>query len=133
LVKKLYATYQGTILDKKGSDCHSKGYREFVLTPDKADKVKNRYIIEGSKLVELNLENMPKYIGKRVKMRSPMYCKGECLCNACAGNAFYNQGIKNVGLTAANIGSDFLNLLMKAFHDSTMSFISLDVNDIVID
>jgi hypothetical protein len=76
---------------------------------------------------------MPKYIGKRVKMRSPMYCKGECLCNACAGNAFYNQGIKNVGLTAANIGSDFLNLLMKAFHDSTMSFISLDVNDIVID
>jgi hypothetical protein len=76
---------------------------------------------------------MKKYIGKRVKLRSPMYCKGENLCNACAGNAFYNQGIKNVGLTTASIGSDFLNLLMKAFHDSTLSFVSIDVNDIIIE
>ena len=133
LVKKLYATYQGTILDEPGSDCHSLGYREFMLTQENSRYVKNRYIIEGNKLVELNLTNMPKYIGKRVKMRSPMYCKGERLCNACAGQAFYNQGIKNIGLTAANIGSDFLNLLMKAFHDSTMSFVSLDINDIVIE
>jgi len=133
LVKKLYATYQSVVLDKPGSDCHTTLYREFLLTADNSDKVKNRFIVEGNKLVELNLTNMPKYIGKRVKMRSPMYCKGEHLCNICAGNAFYNQGIKNIGLTAANIGSDFLNLLMKAFHNSTMSFISIDPNDIVIE
>ena len=133
LVKKLYATYQGTILDKPGSDCHTKGYRELTIDKDNSTKIKNRFIIEGNKLVELNLENMKKYMGKRVKLRSPMYCKGENLCNACAGNAFYNQGIKNVGLTTASIGSDFLNLLMKAFHDSTLSFVEIDVNDIVIE
>ena len=133
VVKKLFSTYQGVILDERGTDCHTKGYRIVTIDKSNADKLKNRYIIEGTKLVQLTGDVMPKYIGKTVKMRSPLYCLGDKLCNKCAGEAFYIQGIKNIGLTASSIGSCFLNLLMKAFHDSTTKLITIKPEDIFSD
>lgn len=133
VVKKLFSTYQGVILDERGTDCHTKGYRIVTIDKSNADKLKNRYIIEGNKLVQLTGDVMPKYMGKTVKMRSPLYCLGDKLCNMCAGEAFYIQGIKNIGLTASSIGSCFLNLLMKAFHDSTTKLITIKPEDIFSD
>lgn len=133
VTKKFFATYQGVQLDVKGSDCKTKGYRLVKITKRNANKLKNRYIIEGNNLVELTVDTIKSYIGKTVKLRSPMYCIGKKLCNKCAGNAFYNQGIKNVGLATSSIGSCFLNYLMKSFHDSTMSLVEIDINDMIIE
>lgn len=133
VTKKFFATYQGVQLDVKGSDCKTKGYRLVKITKRNANKLKNRYIIEGNNLVELTVDTIKSYIGKIVKLRSPMYCIGKKLCNKCAGNAFYNQGIKNVGLATSSIGSCFLNYLMKSFHDSTMSLVEIDINDMIIE
>jgi hypothetical protein len=73
---------------------------------------------------------MEKYMGKTVKMRSPLYCLGgETICNKCAGEGFYNLGIENVGLTTSSIGSNLLNRYMKAFHDATTKLVSINVDD----
>jgi hypothetical protein len=135
VTKKLFSTYQSVVLGEHGSDCHTKGYREFVLTADAADKFKNRYVVDNGKLVELTEENMPKYIGKKVKMRSPMYClyPGDKLCNKCAGEMFYRQGIQNVGLATSSVGNHFLNTLMKQFHEVKTSLMSIDSDHILID
>jgi hypothetical protein len=135
VTKKLFATYQSVVLGAHGSDCHTKGYREFVLNADDADKFKNRFVIDNGKLVELTEENMAKYVGKKVKMRSPMYClypEGK-LCNKCAGEMFYRQGITNVGLTTSSLGNHYLNLLMKSFHESVVRLTSIDPEKILID
>lgn len=132
ITKKLFTVYQGVALDKPGSDCHTKGYRTVTITKDNAVKLKNRFIIEGSKLVELTAEVMPKYIGRTVKMRSPLYCTGEKICSKCMGTAFYTQGITNVGLTASSIGSNLLNRFMKAFHDPTSKLVKIDTAKIEV-
>ena len=133
VTKKFFATYQNVTLDVKGSDCKTKGYRVVKITKQNKDKLKNRYIIEGNNLIELTVEKIDSYIGKTVKLRSPMYCIGKKLCNKCAGNSFYNQGIKNIGLATSSIGSCFLNFLMKAFHDSSLKLVEVDVNDLIIE
>ena len=133
IVKKLFATYQGVRLDTPDSDCKSKSYREFTITDKNKDKIKNRFILDGGKLVELKKDVMPKYVGKKVKMRSPLFCQGEKLCSRCAGKAFYNQGITNVGLTTSSIGSNLLNRFMKSFHDASLNLVELDLNDIVLE
>ena len=130
ITKKLFTVYQGVNLDKFGSDCHTKGYRTVQITNKNAGKFKNRFIIEGNKLVELTGEVMPKYIGKTVKMRSPLYCLGgETICHKCMGSAFYKIGIKNVGWTTSSLGSNLLNRYMKAFHDATIKLIEIDVKN----
>ena len=133
VTKKFFATYQGIQLDTKGSDCKTKGYRLIKITKINANKIKNRFIIEDNKLVELTPEVIKSHMGKTVKLRSPMYCISEKLCNKCAGNAFYNQGIQNIGLATSSIGSCFLNFLMKAFHDSSLKLVEVDVNDMIIE
>jgi hypothetical protein len=68
---------------------------------------------------------------KTVKMRSSMYCLGgEVVCNKCMGEAFYNLGIDNIGLTTSSIGSNLLNRYMKAFHDATLHLVEIDARDI---
>jgi predicted alpha/beta superfamily hydrolase len=76
ITKKLFTVYQGVSLDKYGSDCHTKKYRTVTITNKNASAVMNRFILDGNKLIELTAEVMPKYIGKKVKMRSPLYCLG---------------------------------------------------------
>jgi len=130
ITKKLFTVYQGVKLDKHGTDCHTKKYRTVTITKKNASKLKNRYIIEGKSLIELTEKNMEKYMGKTVKMRSPLYCLGgETICNKCAGEGFYNLGIQNVGLTTSSIGSNLLNRYMKAFHDATTKLVSINVDD----
>lgn len=131
--KKYFASYQHLVLDEHGSDCGSKGFRLVKITKDNKSKLLYRYIIEGSKLVLLTIDNISNYAGKFVKMRSPLYCVGDKICNKCMGELFYRLGIKNVGLTASSIGSNYLNLLMKAFHDSSIKLSDVDIEDMIIE
>ena len=134
VTKKMFATYQAVTLGPHGSDCHTKGYRKLVITKNNYGKLKNRYIIDGNNLVELTDDNVSKYMGKEVKMRSALYClfPGDKLCSKCAGEMFYRQGIENVGMATSQIGNDFLNFLMKSFHDATTHVTDVDVNDMVV-
>ena len=130
--KKFFAAYQSIVLDSRGSDCKTKAYRVVQLTNKNASRMMYRYIIEGEKLIMLDNSNINSYIGKTVKMRSPLYCTGDKLCSKCAGDLFYRIGIENIGLTTSSVGSSLLKLLMKSFHDSTVKISDIDLNKMIL-
>ena len=130
--KQFLAAFQGIVLDESGSDCGTKLYLDVKLTNDIKRDVLYRYILDAGKLVLLTDDNIDKYVGKVVKMRSPMYCKGDKICSKCAGVMFEKLGIKNVGLTTTKVTTTLLNKNMKKFHDSSVDLLPIDLNDIVI-
>ena len=132
MTKQISAGFQTVILDKKDSDCGTKNCMKFTLTDDLADLYMYSYMVEGSKLVELNPDNVDKYIGKPVKMRDPSFCTRHNPCNACSGNRFYTEGIERVGLTMTKISGAFLEGgSMKGAHDSTVRLTELTLDDMI--
>jgi hypothetical protein len=132
LSKQITAAMQSVVLDVKDSDCGSKNYLEVTLAPELKNDFVYRYIIEGSKLVLIDDSNIDKYIGKKIKLRSPMYCISDKVCNKCAGDIYYKLGLVNLGLTATRVSSTLLNLNMKKFHDSSINMSKVDINNLVI-
>lgn len=119
--------YQDLILDEPGTDCGTNRYIEDVITPKNVNRyIYNNIIMPNGKLVELNSQNMDRFMGKKVKMRMAYLCPHEKPCNACAGNFYYKLGIKNVGLTLMQVFSIYKNKSMKAFHDSTVQLTEID-------
>ena len=51
-----------------------------------------------------------------IKMRSPMYCIGEKLCNKCAGERYYKLGISSIGLGTNKMGGNMGNASLKLRH-----------------
>ena len=130
--KIMCTSFQSSVLDKKGSDCGSKLYYEFLLTDDNYKDFLYRYVKDSNgQLVVLNDDNKSKFIGKIVKMRSPLYCKGDKLCNKCMGDYYYKMGSKNVGLLTTEIGGIILNKSMKSFHDSTVHLKKINIDDYI--
>ena len=132
LEKLFLRAFQHITLDPQGSDCGTKRYLEIVLTEDNLNLWMYSYIIEGSKLVELNSENKSKYIGKKVKVRFSGLCESKTgICNKCMGNLYYRLDKKeNVGTSLTQVPSTLKNISMKAFHDSTQSLYEMNLEDV---
>lgn len=130
--KKFFAVYQTTVLDEQGSDCGSKKYRLYHLTEKNYNNVKYRWINDNGKLVCLTPENAPKYYGKTVQMRSPLYCTQHNICSKCAGDLSYRLKIKNIGSTVPDIAAAYLNRLMKAFHSAVVSIYEVKIDDMML-
>ena len=126
--KKLFTCYQTVQMDRKGSDCKSKYYRTLLVTNKNFNAILNRYFLDGNKLTKITSEIKSKVIGKTIKLRSPLYCCGDKLCNMCAGDAPYIMNIENIGLVTSNIGGALLNFGMKGFHDSTIKTYDVDID-----
>ena len=127
-MENLFAmAYQDVYLDGKGTDCGTTRTKTVELTSKNVNNYMYNFIVNQSGLVELNSQNMNKYIGKKVKMRFADLCTHEKICNACAGNLFYKFNIKYVGPLLMQVPSAFKNKAMKAFHDSTVGTTEMDV------
>ena len=134
LSKELLAAMQTEMLDPDPeSDCGTKGFILYEITKSTAKSVLYRYIINSSgNYVLLDEKNIESYIGKTVKMRSPMMCVGKKLCSRCMGQLFYKLGIENVGLSSSKIATTLTNLNMKKFHDNTVVTLKLDLDNLLI-
>lgn len=130
--KQIIAALQAVQLGKPGSDCGTKGFVLVHLTEKNYNDFRYRYIIEGSKTVLLDESNYKKYIGRDIKLRSPMYCISEKLCNKCAGEMYAKLGINNIGLTAARVSSTLLNMSLKKFHDTSSHISEIKPKEITI-
>ena len=130
--KKFFAVYQTTVLDEQGSDCGSKKYRLYHLTEKNYSNVKYRWINDNGKLVCLTPEIAPKYYGKTVQMRSPLYCTQHNICSKCAGDLAYRMKLKNIGLTVPDIASTYLNRLMKAFHSAVVDIYEIKIDNMML-
>lgn len=136
LSKELISAMQAETLGDPGSDCGSVGYLNMVIPEKGYDDFMYRYIVEGGKLVCLTTDVITKYIGKKVKLRSPMYCIGvgkeKCLCNICAGDLYYKLGKKNIGLLCSRPAETTKRLGMKKFHENLVKIKQIDPNDMLL-
>lgn len=128
--KQISSLGQAVVLRKDIPDCGTKGYIELVIPPSLKSKFLYRYIIENGKLVLLDENNIGKYAGKKVKLRSIMYCgcdSGACL--TCVGRLFEKLQIDAIGLTTSTLTGALLNLKMKAMHDTSVKVNEIDLDD----
>ena len=92
IAKELLAAFQSEVLGDKDSDCGTSKTIPITITNKNATEYIYRYIVENGKIIQLTSDNINKYIGKTVNMRTPMYCvgtgKNKCLCNKCAGDYY---------------------------------------------
>jgi len=132
LAKELSSAMQTEVLGPNGSDCGTKKGLE-VTIPKKIEDYLYRYIIEEDKLVCLTPDIINKYIGKTVKMRSPMYCVAkDCICSKCAGEDFYKLGKTSIGLTATKVATTCSRMNMKKFHENLVKTRDIELNDIFL-
>lgn len=139
LLKQMVQANQAQFLADENTDCGSIKYIEVELVDGKTVKASDflyRYIIEGGKLVLLTPENIDKYKGKTVKMRSVMYCTGiknqNCMCSKCAGEFYYKLKTKNIGILSGKLGGTMSNVNMQKFHSNNVELIKIDVDDMIL-
>jgi hypothetical protein len=124
------------VLGPKDSDCGSIRTISVKITPSTKKRYLYRYIKEGSKLICLTPDVIDKYVGKVVRMRSPMCCIGvgkqKNLCNMCAGDFYYKLDKKNIGLVTCTISGTISNLNLQKFHDNTVHTKLIDVDHLLI-
>lgn len=126
--KQIFAAMQSVKLNpKRGSDCGSRRYILKEITEKNIKENLLRYIrTDDGKLVKLTDENKDQFIGKTVKMRSPLFCCGEDYCNICAGDYFYELGIVNIGNTTVRASSTILQKSLKAMHDVSVNAVEIE-------
>lgn len=132
LTKKFLAAFQSLVLDKKWTDCGTKKTMSILITKKNMEMFKYMYIVENGKFIYLDDATIPKYVGRIVNMRFPLYCTGDKVCNRCAGELYYLEGIENVGLTSAKVTSALVQKSMKKFHDTSVHLNKINIDDIVI-
>lgn len=131
--KQLRSAFQHVMVDEDPeSDCGTQLTLNIGLGKDFSKLLYYRYIKTGKdKYTLLTSENMSKYIGTNIKLRSPMFCKGDKLCSKCAGQLFYKLGMLNAGLLTDKVGSTIMNKSMKQFHDSSIKLKPLNYEDYI--
>lgn len=130
--KQILAALQATTINDEVEDCKTKATIPVKITPEQASMFDYKYIVENGKLVLLTSENIKKYIGKTVNMRSAVCCPEVKICKCCIGRLYEKMDIKNIGLTASKPSSALTQLSMKKFHDSTIHITQIDFSDITI-
>lgn len=110
-------------------DCRTSRGLQVTLTKDVIDRYLYRYIFTPKGLEMLTKDNKDKFLNKVVKVRSPQYCEAKSgYCYTCMGNLFKSLDVKNLGLIAISISSQFLTASLKSMHGVKTNLI--DISDI---
>lgn len=132
LTKQYYAAYQSIQCDDDGTDCGTNFGLDMVLTENDVDDYLYQNIMTQKGPVVLTNDNKLQFIGKRVIIRSSMFCKSDKICSVCAGRRFYMMKIKNIGLTSGRVSNTLLNASMKNFHNAKVKFDEVNINNLLI-
>ena len=81
----------------------------------------------------LTPDNISSYVGKTVKLRTPVYCKAKDpeYCSICVGDRPYRVGVRNIGFTFMSISGSTLNAALKKKHDVSIKTYNLTVEDVL--
>jgi len=110
-------------------------YGEFYnVTEDIYHILVGRYLIVNKKSILIKtLEDAKKYIGKRVEIRSPKYCKakGNSICTKCVGE-YISLNPDGINLAVTNISATILKSALKRIHNSTITAIPVNIQDVIM-
>lgn len=138
LVKQLSAATDSVEIDRFGTDCKTTKTFEMLFEPKLESELKLRFIVEGNSLVQLTDSNIKNYIGKVIKLRSPVMCKNDKLCSVCCGHKLYDYLPDKdkpffVGIHNTKLFSELLQKQLKLTHDmSRKTFKIKNLNDYLI-
>ena len=115
LTRRLVKAAANIKIDFKKKDCGTNRYLEIPIK-DKywANAIIGRYLDDGTLVTD---ENYKSFIGKTVRLRSPIFCKSPKICLTCYGELYKLLTSDNIGIESAQIvGERGTQLIMKTFH-----------------
>ena len=118
--KKILGAMSTWTVDKNKHDCGTNHLLDVFIKKGYETAYYYRWISDNNQMVMITPDNVYKYIDKNVKMRSPLYCKSEEVCQVCAGNFLERVGAEYEGLVAFEIADVLVNSTMKQFHNSSI-------------
>ena len=120
LTTKMVKANAGLQIDEKLKDCGTKKTFELLITKDLVNLVLQRnYVNQAGNIKQI--ENAEQVLDKKIKLRSPLYCKSEKgICPTCYGNLYKTLNTHNVGILAGGaINTVGINAMMKMRHKSS--------------
>lgn len=120
LTRKMVNANAGLQIDTKVQDCGSKHTFDLVVTEDLAGLLLQRNYVTQTGTIK-NITNVDQIIGKKIKLRSPLYCLSKNgICPTCYGNLYKTLTTTNIGILAAGaVNVVGINAMMKMRHKST--------------
>jgi hypothetical protein len=108
-------------------DCGSKLGVDMVATDEDKEKLVGFTAITDKGLVKIEEENVGAYLGKRVVLRSPMYCQLDKTdyCKTCIGDRLANSP-HGLATAVSAMGSSFLAIYMSAAHAKALQLAKMD-------
>lgn len=114
-------------------DCGTTMGEDIPVTSENHHTLKNFSIVteDGYKTIEPD-EDTGQYIGKVVRMRTPMYCKLDLTnyCEVCVGKKLARNPT-GLSLTVSEYGSAFLYIFMSAAHAKQLQLQKADLTKII--
>lgn len=110
-------------------DCGSTiGLPSIIEESEKARFVGFTVVDEDGASIKLTDENVGSYLGKRIRVRSPMTCKNPVTdyCSVCLGDRLANNPT-SLSMAVADYGSAFLAIYMSAAHSKGIQVARLDI------
>ena len=113
-------------------DCGTKRGYTFVLEEKRKTLFLGRYLTDGTVLTADNIDN---YVGKKITMRSPMFC--ECkdgICYKCCDEIIRKSRLENIGMQSLAIADVMVMVAMKSMHSSSINTKHIqDIKDFIIE
>lgn len=115
-------------LNVASDDCGSRIGIVADITADNQSRFVGRSVIlkEGTEVMRKE-EDVGKYLGKRIMVRSPMYCKLDKTdyCKVCLGERLANNP-EGLSIAVSEYGSTFLAIFMSGAHSKALQLAKLD-------
>jgi len=120
LTRKMVNANAGLVIDTKTKDCGTKHTFDLVVTEDLAALVLQRNYITQVGTIK-TIESIDQVLDKKIKLRSPLYCKSENgICPTCYGNLYKILNTNHIGILAGGaVNIVGINAMMKMRHKST--------------
>jgi hypothetical protein len=120
LLRKIVSANAGLAIDTSMTDCGSKKTFNLTVTKDLAGLLLQRNYISQTGTIK-NIKTVDEIIDKKIKLRSPLYCKAENgICETCYGNLFKTLNTKNIGILAGGaINVVGINVMMGMRHKAS--------------
>lgn len=133
LTRQLIYSTVNTELDTELDDCGTQDCLELLIyVKDKDGKLDEnatdklaksliwRYIsVNGDKPYLITKNNYKALIGRKIKLRSPIFCKGKHICKTCYGNLHKILHSNQIGIIATQaIGERSTQMVLRSFHTS---------------
>lgn len=122
-------TFQSTRICE--DDCGTKRHLTITIHGDVATSYLGRYVeVERGKYELITPENIKSFIGKEIKLRSPMYCESkDGYCVMCCGKYFKDLGYRNPATLMMDITRVFTTMAMKSMHGKKVDSMTLSSLD----